>query len=76
MILFRHKPGKGKGIIKGEGCSLIQDLQYHESYLEKGEVIFITYHVLVLGASPFYDPPFWGLHNIDPPPLPAWDKSN
>ena len=29
-----------------------------------------------LRTSPFYDPPFWGLYNIDPPPLPAWDKSN
>jgi len=28
------------------------------------------------GHSIFYDPPFWGLQNVDPPPLPAWDKSN
>ena len=25
---------------------------------------------------PFYDQRFWGLHKIDPPPVPAWDKSN
>ena len=65
-----------RGLLRGRS-SLIQDLQYHEFYLEKGEVIFITYyHILVLRTSPFYDPPFWGLYNIDPPPLPAWDKSN
>ena len=54
----------------------MQDLQYHEFYLEKGEVIVITHYGLVLMMFPFYDLPFWGLHNIDPPPLPGWGKCN
>ena len=50
---------------------------HYEFYLEKGEVIFKTYYsVLVLRTSPFYDPPSCEFHNIDPPPFPAWDKSN
>ena len=64
-----------KGTLRGRG-SLIQDLQYHEFYLEEGKGIIITYYVLVLRMFPFYDQRFWGLHNIDRPPLPAWDKSN
>ena len=56
---------------------ILFDLQYHEFYLEKREVIIIItyYYVLVLKMFPFYDSPFWGLHTIDPPPLPGWGKS-
>ena len=39
-----------------------------------------TYSVLLcLGFKDvpiFYDPPVWGLQNVDPPPLLAWDTSN
>ena len=71
----------GRGLLMRVGGggmgSLIQDLQYHEFCVEKGRVIIISYyHVLVLRTFPFYDLPFWGLDNIDPPPLPGWGKSN
>ena len=70
----------GRGLLKGGGGwkgSLIQDLQYHEFYFEKGQVTVITYYyVLVLKMFPFYDPPFWGLHKSDLPPLPGWGESN
>ena len=65
------------GLLKRGRGNLKQDLQYREFYLEKGEVIILTYYyVLVLKMFPFYDPPFWVLRSIDPPPLPGQGKSN
>ena len=75
---FDRKQVTGRKLLmRGGGGSLIQDLQNHEFCLEKGEVIIINYYyILVLRTFPFYGPPIWGLHNIDPPPLPGWGKSN
>ena len=46
---FDLKQARGMGLLKGGRGNLKQDLQYHKFYLEKGEVIILTYYyVLVL----------------------------
>ena len=49
--------------------------------LRKEKLLFHYSLLLCLGFKDvpiFYNPPVWlfGLQNVDPPPLPAWDKSN
>ena len=46
--------------------------------LRKEKLLFHYSLLLCLGFKDvpiFYNPPVWGMQNVDPPPLPAWDKS-
>ena len=46
--------------------------------LRKEKLLFHYSSLLYLGFKDvpiFYNPPVWGVQNVDPPPLPTWEKT-